>query len=114
MSILAIAGLGPGEKGVNGVPGPVVLVVPAEVRLRMRLLVLMGLMMLEEPDVRDDFDCEDERVGCGFSAAFGALSLLENRPMSVLLYVDVVSVVRQRAQSASDGRSAVGSEFGRV
>jgi hypothetical protein len=78
--------IGPGEKGVSGVPGPPpVLVVPADVRFRMRALVLMGVMMLEEPDVREDFDCELESVGCGLAAAFGARSLLENKPMSAVV-----------------------------
>lgn len=83
MSILAKAGFGPGEKGVSGVPGPAVLVVPADVLLMTRVLVLMGLTMLEEPDVSDDLDCDDDSVCCGFSAVFGALSLLENRPIAV-------------------------------
>jgi hypothetical protein len=79
---MAILGMGPGEKGVSGVPGPpAVLVVPADVLFMMRELVLMGVMMLEEPDVSDDFDCELESGGCGL-AALGALSLLENRPIS--------------------------------
>jgi hypothetical protein len=53
-----MCGIGPGENGVSGVPGPPpVLVVPAEVRLfMMRALVLMGVIMLEEPEVREDFD----------------------------------------------------------
>jgi hypothetical protein len=82
-------GIGPGEKGVSGVPGPpMVLVVPADVRFRMRALVFIGVILLDEPDVRDDFDCELESVGCvgwaggGLLAALGALSFLENRPMS--------------------------------
>jgi hypothetical protein len=81
---MAMFGIGPGEKGVSGVPGPpVVLVVPAEVRFIMRPLVLMGVTMLEEPDVSDDLDWELERVGCGLLfAAFGARSLFENKPMS--------------------------------
>ena len=110
---MATVGMGPGEKGVSGVPGPpVVLVVPAEVRFMMRELVLMGAMMLEEPDVSDDFDCELESVGCGFSAAFGALSLLENRPMSEPAYVDVLSVVLQWARSASSGGRSAGDRDG--
>lgn len=80
------SGSGPGEKGVSGVPGPPVLVVPAEVRCMMRVvaLVLMGAMMLEEPEASDDLDCEPEREGCGCWSlgALGALSLLENKPMS--------------------------------
>jgi hypothetical protein len=72
---------------VSGVPGPPVLVVPADVRFIMRAFVLMGVMMLEDPDVRDDFDCELERVGCGLLAAFGARSLLENKPMSAAVVV---------------------------
>lgn len=83
---MATLGIGPGEKGVSGVPGPPpVLVVPADVRFMMRALVLMGVMMLEEPDVREDFDCELESVGCGLAAAFGARSLLENKPMSAVV-----------------------------
>ena len=79
---MATLDIGLGEKGVSGVPGPpVVLVVPADVRFKMRPLVLIGVMMLEEPEVREDLDCELESVGGGL-ATFGALSLLENRPMA--------------------------------
>jgi hypothetical protein len=74
--------LGPGEKGVSGVPGPVVLVVPAEVRLTPRVFVLIGLTMLEEPELSDAFECEDASDGCESSAALGPL--LENRPMFCL------------------------------
>ena len=100
---MATLGIGPGEKGVSGVPGPpVVLVVPADVRFMMRALVLMGVMMLDDPDVRDDFDCELERVGCGLLAGLGARSLLENRPMAggaCGMYVDGVPVVGQRRRA---------------
>ena len=84
---MATLSMGPGEKGVRGVPGPppAVLVVPAEVRFMMRLLVLMGVMMLDEPDVSDDLDWELDSVGAGLLAALGALSLLENRPMAGFL-----------------------------
>lgn len=71
-----------GEKGVSGVPGPAVLVVPADVRFMMRELVLMGAMMLEDAEVRDVLDCEaDKEVVWSSGDAFGALSLLENRPI---------------------------------
>lgn len=88
--------MGEGEKGVSGVPGPpVVLVVPADVRFNMRPLVLMGVMMLEEPDVSEDLDWELESAGGGLLAALGARSLLENRPIfaAVVLRTWMVSVV---------------------
>jgi len=50
MSILGMVGLRPGEKGVSGVPGPAVLVVPAEVRFIMRVLIRPGDLMLEDPE----------------------------------------------------------------
>jgi hypothetical protein len=65
----------------------VVLVVPADVRFMMRALVLIGVMMLEDPEVRDDLDCELERVGCGLLAGLGARSLLENKPMAAAAVV---------------------------
>ncbi len=84
---MATLNIGLGEKGVSGVPGPpVVLVVPADVRFRTRPLVLIGVMMLEEPEVSEDFDCELESVGGGL-ATFGARSLLENRPMAAAVCV---------------------------
>lgn len=74
-----------GEKGVSGVPGPAVLVVPADERFMMRELVLMGAIMLEDADVRDVLDCEaDKEVVWSSWDAFGALSLLENRPIFVV------------------------------
>ncbi len=105
---MATLDIGLGEKGVSGVPGPpVVLVVPADVRFRTRPLVLIGVMMLEEPEVREDFDCELESVGGGL-ATFGARSLLENRPMAAAVYVGVSVVGAPWVQSASIGRSASG------
>lgn len=52
-----------GEKGVKGVPGPAVLVVPADVRLMMRELVLIGVTMLEEAEVREVLDWELASAG---------------------------------------------------
>lgn len=64
MSTLGRVGFMPvGEKGVKGVPGPAVLVVPADVRLMMRELVLIGVTMLEEAEVREVLDWELASAG---------------------------------------------------
>lgn len=80
MSILA-AGFRPGEKGVRGVDGPLVLDVPAEVRFMGRVLVApMGDFRLDE-DASEDIDCEVERDGFGSATGFAAFSRLEKSPM---------------------------------
>lgn len=76
MSIRGTPGLRPGEKG--GVPG-LLLMVAADVRFRMREVEKPGDLMLDEPEVREDFDCEALSVG---ASVFGALSLREKRPIS--------------------------------
>ncbi len=106
---MATLGMGPGEKGVRGVPGPpppAVLVVPAEVRFMMRELVLIGVMMLDEPDVSEDLDCELDSVGAGLLAALGARSLLENRPMASYVLRLSVWYGAHRTHSESGGRAA--------
>lgn len=53
--------------------------VAADARFRMREVENPGDLMLDEPEVREDFDCEALRTG---ASVFGALSLRENRPIS--------------------------------
>ena len=86
MSIRGMAGV-TGEKDVPGVEmPPLVLVVPAEVRFIMRddEKPLMGDLMLEEPEVREDLDCEVERMRGEWlesTMGLGAFSRREKRPM---------------------------------
>lgn len=63
MSILGMLG----EKGVGGVPVPEVLAVPADERFMfmMRPVEKPGDLMLEEPELSDDFDLELLREGVG-------------------------------------------------
>lgn len=63
MSILGMLG----EKGVGGVPVPEVLAVPADERFMfmMRPVEKPGDLMLEEPELSDDFDLELLRDGVG-------------------------------------------------
>lgn len=82
-------------------PGPPVLVVPADVRFMTREVVLMGVIMLEEPDPRDVFDCELGSSGWGSAAAFGTRSLLENRPMSAVLVLPVDGQWRSIGKAAA-------------
>lgn len=53
--------------------------VAADARFRMREVEKPGDLMLDEPEVREDFDCEALKVG---ASVFGALSLREKRPIS--------------------------------
>lgn len=65
-----------GEKGVSGVPGPLV---PPEVRLKVwRWDVGAGDWTEEEPDLRDALDCDVDSDGF---AVLEARSFLENRPI---------------------------------
>lgn len=78
-SILAVAK--EGEKGVSGVPGPLV---PPEVRLKIWRwdVVAAGDWREDEPDFRDAFDCDVDRDGF---PPFGALSFLEKSPIMCVL-----------------------------
>lgn len=85
MSMRGMAGV-VGENEVLGVEvPPLVLVVPAEVRFIMREdeKPPMGDLMLEEPEVREDLDCEVERMWAGLESTMGlgAFSRREKRPM---------------------------------
>lgn len=85
MSIRGMAGV-VGENEVLGVEvPPLVLVVPAEVRFIMREdeKPPTGDLMLDEPEVREDLDCEVERMWAGLESAMGlgAFSRREKRPM---------------------------------
>jgi hypothetical protein len=66
-----------GEKGVKGVPGPLV---PPEVRLKIwRWDVGAGDWSEEEPDLRDAFDWEVDKDGFD---PLDALSLREKSPIA--------------------------------
>jgi len=79
-----------GEKGVRGEPGLLLdEAVPAEVRfIMLRVLPRMpGDLMLEDPEVREDLDCEVDRdlgLVLLLSSALGALSLREKSPMAAV------------------------------
>lgn len=110
MSILGNMLFRLGEKGVSGVAGPLVLVVPAEVRFMMRELVVvpMGDLMLEDPEASEDIDCEVESDGYASATAtgFATFSRLEKSPMFSLCVQDWLSMARSAGVIGACWRSA--------
>jgi hypothetical protein len=89
-----------GENGVTGVPGPLELPVPADVRFRRPKLDVGAGDLMEEPECRDVLELDGWRAG--FALLF--LSLREKKP----IIGQRSAVRRQRSSNWRGRRNGVG------